>query len=143
MDGIKDVLEKVSSYNIFNYLFPGILFVFIAKALIGLNLIQDNVLIGVFLYYFIGMIISRIGSIFIEPFLKKVKFLKFAEYKDFVIASAKDSKIELLSEVNNTYRTILSMLVLLLLSKLYVYLKIKFLYKLSKVVEIHFLTYPS
>ena len=63
MDSIKEILEKISSYNIFNYLFPGILFVFIANALIGYNLIQENILIGVFLYYFIGMAISRVGSI--------------------------------------------------------------------------------
>jgi hypothetical protein len=126
MDGIKDILEKISSYNIFNYLFPGILFVFIANGLIGYNLIQENVLIGIFLYYFIGMVISRVGSIFIEPFLKKINFLKFADYKDFVLASKKDSKIELLSEVNNTYRTLLSMFLLLSLSKLYLYFKLKF-----------------
>lgn len=126
MEGIKDVLEKISSYNIFNYLLPGTLFVFISRSLGGYNLVQDNVLISIFLYYFIGMIISRFGSIFIEPFLKKIKFLKFADYKDFVIACRVDSKIELLSEVNNTYRTISSMLLLLLLSKFFIYLKIKY-----------------
>src|SRR4051812_27803201 len=113
MEGIKDILEKISSYNIFNYLIPGTLFVFISKNLGTYNLVQDNVVVGIILYYFIGMIISRIGSIFIEPFLKKVNFVKFADYKDFVAASKVDSKIELLSEVNNTYRTISSMLLLL------------------------------
>jgi hypothetical protein len=36
-------------------------------------------------------------------------------------ASKKDEKVELLSEVNNTYRTLISMLFLLLLLKLYNY----------------------
>lgn len=126
MDGIKDVLEKISSYNIFNYLLPGILFVFISKSLGTYNLVQENIVVGIILYYFIGMIISRIGSIFIEPFLKRIKFLKFADYKDFVVASKLDSKIELLSEVNNTYRTLSSMLFLLLFSNLFIYLKAKY-----------------
>jgi hypothetical protein len=125
MDGIKDILDKISSYNIFNYLLPGILFVFISKEAIGLNLIQENNLIGAFLYYFIGMVISRIGSIFIEPFLKKVNFLKFSDYSNFVTASKKDNKIELLSEVNNMYRTLLSMLLTIIFLKGYLYLKLK------------------
>jgi hypothetical protein len=123
MDSIKDILDKISSYNIFNYLLPGILFVFLTKEITGYNLIQENNLIGAFLYYFIGMVVSRFGSLFIEPFLKKVRFLKFSDYKSFVIASQKDNKIELLSEVNNTYRTILSMFLLLIFEKIYLLVK--------------------
>lgn len=123
---MKDIFDKLSSYNIFNYLFPGILFVIIAKATTDYNLIQEDNLQGAFLYYFIGMIISRFGSIIIEPLLKKVKFLKFREYKDYISASKQDEKIELLSEVNNTYRTLNSMLFILLILKFYNYLSIRF-----------------
>ena len=77
------------------------------------------IVIGVFLYYFIGLVISRFGSLVIEPLLKYFSFLKFADYKNFVAASKKDKKIELLSEVNNTYRTLSSLFVLQLLLKLY------------------------
>ena len=116
---MKELLDKISSYNLFNYLLPGILFVCIAKKFTDYNFIQDNEFIGAFLYYFIGMIISRVGSLFIEPFLKWTKFLKFANYKDFVSASKKDEKIELFSGVNNTYRTLTSMLTILILLRVY------------------------
>jgi hypothetical protein len=119
MDGIKEVFDKISSYNIFNYLYPGILFSVICKSGIGVDFMLENNFLGVFLYYFIGMIISRIGSVFIEPILKWIKFLKFSEYKKFVQASKSDSKIELLSEVNNTYRTIISMFSILIFLKTY------------------------
>lgn len=123
---MKDIIDKISSYNIFNYLFPGVLFVVIAKYLTDYNFIQEDNLLGAFLYYFIGMVISRFGSVIIEPFLKKINFLKFREYKKYVSASKKDTKIELLSEVNNTYRTLNSMMVLLLLLKLYKTLSTKY-----------------
>ena len=116
---MKELLDKISSYNIFNYLFPGILFAVISKQLTGYSFLQDNLIIGAFVYYFIGLVISRFGSLSIEPLLRKLSFLKFANYKDFVSASKKDSKIELLSEINNMYRTLSSMFVLLLLLKLY------------------------
>jgi hypothetical protein len=123
---MKEIYDKLSSYNIFNYLFPGILLVLLSKVFVGYNFILDNDFLGAFLYYFIGMIISRVGSIIIEPLLKKVSFLKFEPYRDFVEASKKDTKIELLSEVNNTYRTLISMFVLLLLLKAYFLLDNRF-----------------
>jgi len=129
MENIKILLDKLSSYNIFNHLFPGISFVFLTKEISGYNLIQDNYFVGGFLYYFIGMIVSRVGSIFIEPALKAIKFISFKDYKLFVQASKLDPKLELLSEVNNTYRTILSMLILL--SCEYTYLEIKFRYNIT------------
>ncbi|MBK7812102.1 MAG: hypothetical protein IPI50_12890 [Saprospiraceae bacterium] len=116
---MKEIIDKISSYNLFNYLMPGILFVCISKEFTEYNFIQENDFIGAFLYYFIGMVISRFGSLFISPTLRKILFIEFKDYKSFVLASKKDEKIELFSEVNNTYRTITAMFVILLLLKLY------------------------
>lgn len=127
---MKEVLDKISSYNLFNYLLPGILFVGITKQLTDYNFFQNDTFIGAFFYYFIGMIISRFGSLIIEPILKKVSFLKFSDYKEFVSASKKDEKIDLFSEVSNTYRTIIAMLVILLLIKLYNHFQV--LWKIPK-----------
>ena len=121
---MKDLLDKISSYNLFNYLLPGILFVCISKYFTDYNFIQDNNFIGAFLYYFIGMVISRFGSMFVEPILKRISFLKFADYKSFIVASKKDDKIELFSEVNNTYRTITALFIILLLVKIYNYFQV-------------------
>jgi hypothetical protein len=72
--------------------------------------------------------VSRFGSLIIEPLLKKFKFLKFAENKDFVKASAKDEKIEILSEANNMYRTFIATFLLLGLVKLYCLLATKWIF---------------
>lgn len=114
---MKDLLEKLSTYNIFNYLLPGVVFVAISSSLTGYNLIQDDVLIGVFLYYFIGLVISRIGSVVVEPVLKLLGFVKFSEYRDYIRAAEKDKLIEVLSEANNMYRTLLSLFLCLALLK--------------------------
>lgn len=116
---MKDILSKLSSYNLFNYLLPGIIFVIAASKFTRYSFVQQDIIIGLFLYYFIGLVISRFGSLAIEPSLRRLSFLKFAEYKDFVVASKKDEKLELLSEVNNTYRTLCSLFALLLLLRLY------------------------
>ena len=116
---MKELLDKLSSYNIFNYLFPGVIFVVILSKVSYYDLVQDDLIKGVFLYYFIGLIVSRIGSLFVEPILKWLRFLKFSEYSKFVTASKVDSKIELFSEVNNMYRTLCSLFLLIFLAIAY------------------------
>jgi len=116
---MKELVQKISSYNLFNYLFPGIVFVALLRQTTNYDLYQEDNLLGVFLYYFIGLVISRIGSLVLEPILKKSSFVKFANYDEYVTASDKDEKIELFSEINNMYRTIISLLFLVLLSKVY------------------------
>ena len=123
---MKDLIEKLSSYNIFNYLLPGIVFVALADALTSFHFMQQDIVIGVFIYYFIGLIISRLGSIVIEPILKWSRFVKFASYADFVSASREDNSLGVLSEANNMYRTFCSLLVSLVLLKIYERLSIIF-----------------
>lgn len=116
---MKEFLEKLASYHLFNYLLPGVLFVFLADKFINLDLYQVDIVFGLFLYYFIGLVISRIGSLILEPFLRKLKFVVFADYKDFVSASKIDPKIEQISEANNMYRTLFTLFLVLILMKLY------------------------
>ncbi len=116
---MREILAKISSYNLFNYLLPGVLFAVILQELGIYSFIQDDLIIGVFVYYFIGLVVSRFGSLIVEPFLKKITFLKFVKYKDFVFATKKDSKIEILSEASNMYRTFVSMISMILILKIY------------------------
>lgn len=114
-----DLLNKISSYNLFNNLLPGILFVVLIKHFVGYNLEQENIFLGLFLYYFIGMTISRISSILMEPLLKFLKFVSFRNYELFIEASKKDDKLNILVETNNMFRVLFTMLFLALMTKIY------------------------
>jgi len=98
---------------------PGILFVILVKNFVGYNLEQENIYIGLFLYYFIGMTISRISSIAIEPILKFSKFVTFSDYKLFIEASKKDEKLDVLIETSNMIRVLFTMIFLTISTKLY------------------------
>ena len=115
---MSELLQKLSTYNIFNYLFPGVVFVILLNRYTGINLAVDDVILGMFLYYFFGLVLSRIGSILIEPILRYTRIIQFADYSRFVRASKLDDKIELLSEVNNMHRTIIAMLAVLLVNSI-------------------------
>jgi len=101
---MKDFLEKLSSYNLFNYLFPGVIFSFLADRFTAYPFVQSDLLIAFFVYYFTGLVISRLGSLILEPLLRKTGFVEFAPYEDFVRCSRDDDKLDVLSEANNMYR---------------------------------------
>jgi len=61
---------------------------------------------------FIGLVAGRFGSLVIEPLYKKIGIINTADYNNFIAASKKDSKIEILSSKNNMYRTFTAVFVL-------------------------------
>lgn len=116
---MKDVLNKISSYNILNYLIPGAIFWYLCPLLCGVLLPVDNIVGELVGFYFIGMIIYCIGSLLIEPIYRKLKLINFSNYNLFIQASSKDAKLETLSESNNTLRTMIALCLLLILVKFY------------------------
>ena len=112
---MKEILDKISSYNLFNYLLPGIIFALAVEKLTGYPLLGGDIIVNAFVAYFTGLVVSRFGSLVVEPILRKVRLVKFVNYSEYVKASKKDPKIELFSEINNSYRTLSSMLILTLL----------------------------
>lgn len=115
---MKELIEKISSYNIFNYLFPGTLFAILSKNFTKVDITQTDLLHAAFLYYFIGLVISRIGSLIVSPVLTLLRIKpQNTEYSDYIEACATDEKIDLLSEVNNMYRTLCSMVLCIILVK--------------------------
>lgn len=116
---MKDLLDKLGSYNLFNYLLPGVVFSALTGLLTGYSFVQSDLIVGAFVYYFLGLVISRIGSIFVEPALKRLKLVEFCSYQDYLSASKDDELIQTLSEANNMYRTFVSLFLCLLLLKVY------------------------
>jgi hypothetical protein len=105
---IESLAEKVSAYNIFNYLFPGAVFLVGLGFLSPQPLPQCNAVVCLLVAYFAGMTLSRVGSLVIEPFLRKIRFVRYCDYGDFVKAERADPKVATLSQENNTFRTLIA-----------------------------------
>ena len=112
---MKEFVGALNSYHILNFIVPGVLFVIFLNNFSNMNLVQENAFIGIVLYYFVGMILSRIGSILITPIFKILKILKKYEYEDYLKASHVDKNINVLLEMNNMYRGLAAMAFVLLL----------------------------
>lgn len=107
---MEKMLEKISSYNVANYIIPGVIFSVAISESTTINLPTKNgsLFENIVIYYFFGMIISRMGSIIIQTIFEKFNYLSFAPYPDYIRAEKKDKKISILLEEKNTYRTMVA-----------------------------------
>lgn len=92
------------------------------KFICSVDFISDNIISDILIYYFVGMIISRLGSVVIEPLYKKIRIVSFADYPKYIEAEKKDDQVAILSETNNTYRTMVALCVIVLISILTIFI---------------------
>lgn len=116
---MEKIFEKLSSYNLLNNLLPGAIFCYAISLFLDINIYRTNIIDNIFLYYFIGMVLSRIGSVIFEPICKKTNWIKYAEYSKYVDAIKKDEKILEFVETNNMFRTFMSLFTMILVIKFY------------------------
>lgn len=112
-------MDKVSSYDLFVNLIPGIIFAVISYKIFSFPVLQDNIAVDLVVCYFIGLVINSFGSLVLRPVLKKINVLKFEKYEDFICACKNDRTIELLSEKNNMYLTLSSLFFVLTILSIY------------------------
>ena len=129
---MEKLLEKISSFHLIVHLIPGAAFCYLADMFTTLTFPNGSNISDFVVFYFVGVIIGRFGSIVIEPIYKFCRILKFAPYSDYLKAERVDPKIEVLSEMNDFYRSLVSMIVLLTLLLLYEKFALEFMI-LSKI----------
>lgn len=100
---IEKIIEKLGMYNIFTNIIPGYVFLFVNSYYFNFKI--NNVVTITILSYFLGLTISRIGSITIGNILLKFSKEKGELYSKYIEATERDEKIELLLQERNSYRT--------------------------------------
>jgi hypothetical protein len=130
---MEKIIDKISSYNLFNNLLPGAIYAVFINSIGNISLITDSMVLNFFLFYCWGVIIGRFGSVVIEKLAKKLRIVQYAEYSDFITASTKDKKLETLLEINNMYRTFIALFFIIGITNLYKLLLdyCTFLYKIN------------
>ncbi len=115
-----NIFEKTSSYNLLNNLIPGSIFSFLLNNFCTIDIVSKNTIESLLIYYFLGIFLNRIGSLIVEPISKRIKFVSFSNYDDYIEASEIDSKIDILLETNNLYRTIATTGIIIILIKIFI-----------------------
>lgn len=109
------LLEKLNSFHILTNLIPGTVFCAVFNNLLFNIFPNGESVADYFIFYSIGIIIGRIGSLIIEPICRKTKILDHIPYNRFLLAEKEDIKIEALSETNFLYRSLLTVFILLII----------------------------
>lgn len=119
MEALASFLGRISNYNLLTNLIPGAILCVLLKYLVGYDFMNVGALELLVIFYFVGMVNGRIGSLIVEWFLKKIHLVTFREHKLFVAAEQKDKKIVSLTETNNMYRSMISVAFTAIVIKLY------------------------
>ena len=116
MDFFKLIVDKLSQYNLLTNIIPGTILCVSMKYLVGYDLIPEESFQAGIVFYFAGVVNGRVGSLIVEPILKKIYWVTFVPYSRYVKAEQKDSKMQMLNQENNVYRSYVSVSLILLLA---------------------------
>lgn len=105
---MESILEKIDQYDLFINLLTGSVLALLITKTTSINFADGDAIELLFSYYFLGLVVSRIGSLLIGPVLKSTKFVSYTSYTDYLHAAKRDPKLEMLSQDNNLYRSIIS-----------------------------------
>lgn len=104
---LDDLLGKISAYDLFNVLIPGALVTYsVSQMPLGSCIDCSNWLALFVMSYVLGLIASRIGSLCIEPLVRKLKPTGKRDYSAFAYAQKRDPKVEQLLMISNMYRSL-------------------------------------
>ena len=101
---MESLLNLLVRFELFNNLFPEIIFVYFLK-LYNYLLSTENLQLyeSLFIAYFLGLVFNKIGSIFLEPFFQKIKFFKISDYPNFLEGKKNNNRINTTILINNMY----------------------------------------
>ncbi len=119
------LLAKLNSYHILSNLFPGAIFYNILIIFFNIKFVEFSFITEICIYYFIGIIFNRIGSLVIEKICREKNIIKFVKYEDYIKAVNKDTSIYSFVETADMYRTFLTGFIIMLLISLPVYVYMK------------------
>lgn len=115
------IIDKISSYHIFNYIIPGYIFILICDKYFNIKICDSNAVNNIISAYIVGLIIGRISSIFIENRLYHIFKIKNESYENYIKAEEKNDKLKVILQDRNMYRNLFTTFLLLLLIKILIF----------------------
>lgn len=87
---MEKLLEELGAYELLNNLLPGAIICVLAQWQTGYQLPAINVVGELCVFYFVGLVVGRLGSLVVEPIYRKLGIISKGAYADFIKASQAD-----------------------------------------------------
>lgn len=117
-DEIKTVLEQISAYEILNSMIPGTMYIGLVERLTPFHFFTGLLWVDIIICYFAGVVIGRIGSLYIGEFAKKRNPDKM-DYMQYIKAERENERIRQMSAIRNMYRSFISTMICFIISYLF------------------------
>jgi hypothetical protein len=106
MQGVSELINKIfSQYQFFNYIITGGVFLYAISLTGAYTISVKNFFLELLVYYAVGFFLSRLGSATIEPILKKIGYIEYADYAAYLRALKKEPILDDLAQLNNIFKT--------------------------------------
>lgn len=115
-----DALNKISAYELFTIFFPGVLTVGYSLWILDIKILDGSISQYAFMFcvaYLCGIVISRLGSILIQPLARKIRFIDWSS--GYYAAEKKDGKISILQKDFNMYRSLVVAILICIVLTIY------------------------
>ena len=118
---MENLIDKFSQYDTFNFLLSGVVFEIFFSYMTKINLHTTEWYTNICIWYFIGLVISRIGSLILEFICKKTNFVKYSTSEEKLKAEKKDEnkKLPILLQNSNMYRTLTTTFIILTITSIF------------------------
>ena len=116
---MEKIFDKIDSYNIITNIVPGAVLAGLLSLLHLCTVQVEGVVASVVLYYFLGVVADRIGSLLVEKILLAWHVVNYAPREEYLKAARKDTDIKKLLEANNMYRAFAGVFLIVVIVKAY------------------------
>lgn len=98
--------DRLACYEFMFNIVPGFIVCRVIGCFYGVGIGAAAPIDCILMYYVAGLAVGRVASIVVEPLCNYFGIVEFADYMDYVEASEKEPFIKNLSNINNLYRNL-------------------------------------
>ena len=117
-----NLFKQLSSYHILNFVIPGGSYIYLLNKVLIPNILSEDWLLNGIIFYIVGLIISRIGSVIIAPKVNKIleypriikvfrletDYINKTTYEEYIKKKKKDTTISDFVTMKNMFRSMIS-----------------------------------
>lgn len=118
---MNDFIFLLSNLRVVSSIVPGAILCIYINDFLKINILRHETIVNIFIFYAVGVIIGRIGSIVIEPLFESFGIIDKENYPNFIDAEIKNPKVSTIDEISRFYRSMATLMMLIIVGILFEY----------------------
>ncbi len=111
---MSDFVFLLSNFRVVSSLVPGAALCIFINDFLKVNILKDEVILNLFIFYTVGVVVGRVGSIIIEPLFESFGIIDKENYPDYIDAEIKNPKVSTIDEISRFYRSLTTLMMFII-----------------------------